>query len=138
MKLSARNQFAGKVVKISTGIVNSVVKVELPKGGVITSTVTNEAVEELGLVEGSEAVAVIKATSVILSTNAQGLSARNKLSGKVIQINEGAVNSVVKVELSNGEKLSSTVTIEAVKELGLNEGSDVTAVVKATDVMLMA
>lgn len=138
MKLSARNQFSGKVVEISTGAVNSVVKVELAKGGAITSTVTNEAVKELGLVEGSEAVAVIKATSVILSTNAQGLSARNKLAGKVAQINEGAVNSVVKIELAGGEVLSSTVTVEAVKELGLNEGSDVTAVVKATDVMLMA
>ncbi|WP_455538042.1 TOBE domain-containing protein [Terrisporobacter sp.] len=138
MRLSARNQFCGKVVEISTGAVNSVVKVELPKGGVITSTITNEAVKELELEVGSEATAVIKATSVILSTNPKGLSARNKLTGKVVAINEGAVNSVVKVQLDCEQVLSSTVTVEAVKELELSEGSDVTAIIKATEVMLMA
>lgn len=138
MRLSARNQFCGKVVELSTGAVNSVVKVELPKGGVITSTITNEAVKELELEVGSEATAVIKATSVILSTNPKGLSARNKLTGKVLSINEGAVNSVVKVQLDCEQVLSSTVTVEAVKELELSEGADVTAIIKATEVMLMA
>ena len=82
--------------------------------------------------------AVIKATSVMISTNPQGLSARNKLNGKVVAINEGAVNSVVKVELEGGEVISSTITCEAVKELGLTIDKDVTAIVKATEVMVMA
>ena len=138
MKLSARNQFAGKVIEINEGAVNDVVKVQLPKGQVITSTITKEAVAELGLAVGCDAVAVIKATSVIISTNPQGLSARNKLNGKVVAINEGAVNSVVKVELEGGEVISSTITCEAVKELGLTIDKDVTAIVKATEVMVMA
>ena len=49
MKLSARNQFVGKVIEINEGAVNDVVKVQLPKGQVITSTITKEAVAELGL-----------------------------------------------------------------------------------------
>ncbi|MEG0857781.1 MAG: TOBE domain-containing protein [Terrisporobacter sp.] len=138
MKLSARNQFSGKVIEISTGAVNSIVKIELPNSGVITSTITNEAVKELELSVGSKAVAVIKATSVILSTNPSGLSARNKLNGKVVSINEGVVNSIVKVKLDCEQLLSSTVTVEAVKELALEEGLDVTAIIKATEVMLMA
>ena len=136
MKLSARNQFVGKVIEINEGAVNSVVKIELPKGQVITSTITKEAVKELELTVGCEAIAVIKATSVMISTNPNGLSARNKLNGKVVAINEGAVNSVVKVELEGGQVISSTITCEAVKELGLSVGCDVTAIVKATSVMI--
>ena len=60
MKLSARNQFAGKVKEISEGAVNSLVKIELPKGQVVTSTITKEAVEDLGLTVGADATAVIK------------------------------------------------------------------------------
>ena len=138
MKLSARNQFAGKVKEINEGAVNSVVKIELPKGQVVTSTITKEAVAELGLTVGSDATAVIKATSVMVSTNPAGLSARNKLNGKVVAIKEGAVNSVVKVELEGGQVVSSTITCEAVKELGLTVGTDATAIVKATEVMVMA
>lgn len=66
------------------------------------------------------------------------LSARNQFVGKVIEINEGAVNSVVKVELEGGEVISSTITCEAVKELGLTIDKDVTAIVKATEVMVIA
>ncbi len=138
MKLSARNQFAGKVKEINEGAVNSVVKIELPKGQVITSTITCEAVKELELAVGCDATAVIKSTSVMISTNPDGLSARNKLNGKVVAINEGKVNDVVKVELEGGQVISSTITCEAVKELGLVVGTDVTAIVKATEVMVMA
>ncbi|MFR5131356.1 MAG: TOBE domain-containing protein [Terrisporobacter sp.] len=66
------------------------------------------------------------------------LSARNQFVGKVIEISEGAVNSVVKVELEGGEVVTSTITCEAVKELGLTIDKDVTAIVKATEVMVMA
>lgn len=138
MKLSARNQFAGKVKEINEGAVNSVVKIELPKEQVITSTITCEAVKELELVVGCDATAVIKSTSVMISTNPVGLSARNKLNGKVVAINEGKVNDVVKVALEGGQIISSTITCEAVEELGLVVGTDVTAIVKATEVMVMA
>ena len=66
------------------------------------------------------------------------LSARNKFVGKVIEINEGAVNDVVKVQLPKGQVITSTITCEAVKELGLTIDKDVTAIVKATEVMVMA
>lgn len=66
------------------------------------------------------------------------LSARNQFVGKVIEINEGAVNDVVKVQLPKGQVITSTITCEAVKELGLTIDKDVTAIVKATEVMVMA
>lgn len=66
------------------------------------------------------------------------LSSRNQFAGKIKEINEGAVNSVVKIELPKGQVITSTITCEAVKELGLEVGNDVNAIVKATEVMVMA
>lgn len=66
MKLSARNQFKGKVVEIKEGAVNASVKIEIAKDVVISSTISMEAVKELGLTVGAEATAVIKATSVMV------------------------------------------------------------------------
>ena len=137
MKLSARNQFAGKVIEINEGAVNDVVKVQLPKGQVITSTITKEAVAELGLTVGSDVTAIVKATEVMMSTP-EKLSARNKLSGKIIDINRGAVNAIVKVELPSNVVISSSITLEAVDELDLTVGTEVTAVVKASEVLIMA
>ena len=65
LKISARNQFAGKVAKVEKGAVNSIVTIEAPVG-TISATISNAAVEELGLEAGKEATAVIKATSVMI------------------------------------------------------------------------
>ncbi|OOM79550.1 TOBE domain-containing protein [Clostridium sp. BL-8] len=66
------------------------------------------------------------------------LSARNQLSGKVVEINEGAVNASVKIEIAKDIVISSTISLDAVKELNLKVGSEATAVIKATSVMVMA
>lgn len=65
LKISARNQFAGKIAKIEKGAVNSIVTIEAPVG-VIAATISNAAVADLALEEGKEAVAVIKATAVMI------------------------------------------------------------------------
>lgn len=70
MKFSARNQFKGKVVGLEKGAVNGVVKIEIAPDVVITSVITNASIEELGLKEGGEAVAVIKASNVMVGTDA--------------------------------------------------------------------
>lgn len=66
------------------------------------------------------------------------LSARNQFAGKIIEIKEGAVNASVKIEIAKDLVISSTISMEAVKELGLEVGKDATAVIKATSVMVMA
>ena len=66
MRISARNQLPGTVVSIEKGAVNGVVKIEVAPGVIITSSITNAAIEELGLTVGSQAVAVIKASNVIV------------------------------------------------------------------------
>ena len=63
------------------------------------------------------------------------LSARNQLQGTVLSVNEGA--AVANVELDvQGQRHVASVPVEAVKDLGLAEGDQVTAVIKASDVII--
>ena len=63
------------------------------------------------------------------------LSARNQLSGTVTRIHEGAAIGNVEIDVS-GLRVVASITVEAIHELGLAEGSRVVAIVKASDVML--
>ena len=69
MKLSARNQLKGKIVSIEKGAVNGIVHIELKGGDVVASTISMDAIKELGLDVGKEAYAVIKATSVMVGVD---------------------------------------------------------------------
>lgn len=66
MRISARNQLRGTVVSIEQGAVNGIVQIEVAPGLVISSSITNEAIRELGLTVGGKAVAVIKSSSVMV------------------------------------------------------------------------
>ena len=69
MKLNARNKLKGKVTQIKRGAVAAQVKIDIGGGNTITSTVTVDAVDDLGLKEGMQAWVVIKASEVILATD---------------------------------------------------------------------
>ena len=64
------------------------------------------------------------------------LSARNQLAGKVAEVHKGATTAHVRVDLGHGVVVSSSITNEAADELGLKVGDSVTAVIKASDVMI--
>ena len=64
------------------------------------------------------------------------ISARNQLKGKVVDINEGTVNAKIVIDIGNGNKLTSTISLDAVKDLNLKVGSDATAIIKATEIMI--
>jgi len=66
MKLSARNQLKGKVVDVIKGATTSHVRIEIAGGAVVTASITNEAVADLGLQKGDEAWAIIKASDVMV------------------------------------------------------------------------
>jgi len=67
MRISARNQFKGKIVDVKKGATTAHVRLEIAPGQVITASITNEAVDELGLQVGTAAVAVIKASNVMIA-----------------------------------------------------------------------
>ena len=138
MKLSARNKFIGKVTDVTRGAVNGIVKVKLSNGQHLTSSITLESIDDLDITVGKEVTAIIKSTSVLIGRGQLTLSARNKLSGTIIDINRGAVNAIVKVELPSNVVITSSITLEAVDELDLTIGTEVTAVVKASEVLIMA
>ena len=64
------------------------------------------------------------------------LSARNVFGGTVTDIKKGAVAAQVRIDIGGGHEITSTVTIDAVEELGLTVGKPVKAVVKASEVIL--
>lgn len=64
------------------------------------------------------------------------LSARNQLKGKIIDIQEGAVNGIIKIDIGGGNIISSTISMNAIKELNLEVGKEAYAVIKATSVMV--
>lgn len=69
MKISARNLLAGTVAKITTGAVNAEVVLTLEGGAHVTSVVTLDALNDLGLKVGGKAYAVVKASNVILAVD---------------------------------------------------------------------
>ncbi len=133
MKISARNQVKGTVKSIEKGSVNAIVTLDA-SGTLIKGTISLGAVSDLELKEGVEAVAIVKATEVLVGVGDLKLSARNQIGGKVTSIKEGAVNGIVTI--TSGEiVISSTISMEAIKELGLTVGCDAVAVIKSTSVM---
>jgi molybdate transport system regulatory protein len=140
MKTSARNQFAGTISALEKGPVSAQVTIVLKSGDAITATMTSAAAQRLKLKKGKEALALVKASAVVLVTDFAGwqLSARNQLAGTVSRIERGAVASLVVVTLPGGAAITASVTNEAVQALELKIGTPATAVFKAYAVMVAA
>ena len=68
MKLSARNQLKGKIVEVKKGTTTAHVRIDIG-GQTLTASITNEAVNELGLAAGQEAYAVVKASDVMVAVD---------------------------------------------------------------------
>ena len=64
------------------------------------------------------------------------LSARTQLKGKILEVNEGATTSHVRIDIGNGMVVTSAITNEAVADLNLKAGDEAWAVIKASDVMI--
>jgi molybdate transport system regulatory protein len=138
LKTSARNQYRGRVSKLIRGAVNAEVELALSDSIALVAIITNDSVERMELAVGSEAIALIKSSWVLLSRDS-GLttSARNQLSGKVGQIAEGEVNAEVTLDLGDGKTLTAMVTSASLEELELEVGVSATALFKASSVILM-
>jgi molybdate transport system regulatory protein len=138
MKITARNQFAGTVKSVVAGPVSAEVVIALKAGDQITATMTSAAAKRLKLKKGKEALALVKASAVVLVSDFAGwqLSARNQLAGTLSRIERGAVSSLAVLTLPGGAVITASVTNEGVQALDLKVGMAATAVFKASAVMV--
>lgn len=67
MKISARNILEGRILEVVRGATTAHVRIEASAGAVLTASITNEAVDQLGLVAGQDAFAVVKASDVMIA-----------------------------------------------------------------------
>jgi molybdate transport system regulatory protein len=137
MRTSARNALRGEITDITPGAVSAEVTLSVADGVVITAMLTSRSIEDLELAVGKPAIALIKASFVILARGS-GLrtSARNQIPGRVASREDGAVNSEIAVDIGGGKTLVATVTLESAQALELAPGVEVTALVKAPHVIL--
>ena len=139
MKTTARNQFSGHISAVRPGPSTWQVRLALPGGDPeISASLTAEAAEELAVSVGQQALALVKASEVVLVSDFAGyrLSARNQLAGTIARIERGAVSSLVSLTLPGGTTVMASVTNDAVDGLALTVGQPVTACFKAYAVML--
>ena len=138
MKISARNVLAGTVKKVTKGAVNAEVVLALKEGDTVTAIITNHSVDSLGLREGNSAYAIIKASEVMVGKNVEGakLSARNVLAGEVARLEQGVVNSEVEIRLPGGTAVVASITKASVSALDLQQGDKVSAIIKASHVLV--
>jgi molybdate transport system regulatory protein len=138
MKISARNVLPGTVTGITKGAVNAEIALKLQGDEIIVAIITNPSVDRLGLQSGTNASAIIKASDVMVGKGLENarLSARNILVGKVAELKEGAVNSEVGIRLPGGTMLVASITKESVQALDLKRDDAVSAVVKASHVIV--
>jgi len=135
MRTSARNQFYGKVVKISRGSVMSEVDIDVKEERIV-SVITNESVEALDLAIGKDVYAIIKANWIIISKDSGEISARNRIDVKVSKIVKGDVNAEITAESKNGIMMASVITTDSANNLNLKIGDKVSLIFKAAHVIL--
>ena len=69
MKISARNRLKGNIVEITKGATTAHVRIDIGNGAIVTASITNQAVDELGLTVGGSAYAVVKASDVMVAVD---------------------------------------------------------------------
>lgn len=137
MQISARNQIGGVVELIQIGKVNAEVYIKLKSGYTLVSTITKTAIENLNLKEKDEVTAFFKSSNVLVTTDITlNISARNKFQGKIESINTGEINSEVIIDIGGSDKIASVITSSSINNLNLNKGVEVSAIIKASDIMI--
>lgn len=137
VRTSARNQFVGRVSGLREGPVDFEVLVRLDEQTELAAVVTRTSAENLKLAIGSEVIALVKSSSLLLLTDpGLRLSARNQLWGTVSRIVEGPVNAEVTLDLGRGRSATAVVTRGSVEALGLALGARACAAFKVSSVIL--
>lgn len=137
MKSSARNQLVGKVTALEEHGGMCMVTVTTDSGVQIYAHISSFSKGRLKLAQGMAVVAMVKAAAVVVAADLAPmmLSAENCLQGTVKQIEQGAVNNVVTLDIG-GHDLCATITLYSSETLALQPGKPAVAVFNANQVML--
>jgi molybdate transport system regulatory protein len=136
MKTSARNQLKGTISEIEAGQVNSEIVIDLGEGATLKAVITNDGKKEMGLETGDSVYAIIKASFVMVSKEKPGkISARNVLETTVENVIDGMVNCELKLKMGT-QTLTAVITEEAAKELQIQKGDTIYALIKASSIIL--
>ncbi len=138
MTSSARNQFKGQLTTITHGAVNAEIEIDIGVNQPLIAIITEDSINKLGLTEGATIVALVKASSIIVSKDTSiASSARNKLVGSVSQLISGAVNTDISIDLGDEKSVSAIITNASSDELALEVGQQACAIFKASCVILL-
>ena len=126
-KTSARNTFFGKIQSIQKGDIQTRVALVTLGGHGLTSVITNDSVERLGLKVGQLITAEVKAPAVMLHKGGREpeCSADNAFEGLVERVIQGKINTEITVRISDGTQVCAIVTREGLRRMAVAEGDAV-------------
>ena len=138
MKTSARNAFMCEVLEVNRAAVNVEVTMRVTDTNVITAVITNYSATDLGIEARKEVMALIKSSFIMLARadDMPRVSARNRISGVVVERHDGGVNSEVTLDIGGGKTLTAVITRESADTLPLLVGDRACALFKASHVIL--
>lgn len=136
---SARNQLAGEIIALINGGVDVEVRLRIAPGTEIAAVITHASMENLRLAIGTEAIACIKASDLLLGAGdpPHTLSARNIFQGAVCTIHPGSIHDEVQLQLPAGRRLTAVISNTSRQQLNLSEGTPAWACCKASSVVLI-
>lgn len=139
-KTSARNSFFGKIQTLRKGDIQTRIELLTMGGHRLSTIITNDSVQRLGLKTGKLITAEVKAPWVMLqkSDNAIRCSADNMFKGIVERIITGKINAEYIVQISDGTKICSIVTTESCRRLALGVGDTVWVLFNSFSVVLLS
>lgn len=140
MQISARNNWPAIVDDVDKGPVSAEVRLRLESGDAAVATITTASANSLGLAPGTRVRALVKASNVVMLAGDGadvGTSARNRLAGQVTGVKHGTVHSIIALRTANGTEITASITRASAEKLGLADGKPATALVKASDVLLL-
>ncbi len=137
-KTSARNSFFGKVKTIQRGDIQTRVEIITLSGHSVTTVITNNSLERLGLHEGRLITAEVKAPWIILQKGdkAPECSAENQFDGVIERKTQGEINSEYSILISGGVELCALVSTKQTQHLGFQVGDRVLALFNSYSVVL--
>lgn len=138
LRTSARNQWWGRVTALHPGRVSTEVTLTLGGGETLAVVVTNDSVQGLGLADGREVAALVKAPHVRLAAPTEPGEADNRLCGTVERLVTGETDAEVALRLTGGNTVVAVMDRDRLRALSLAEGLAACALIDASDIILAA